>query len=195
MKLKILFLTNNQITNPLCLWLRKKHYKVYKFTKPLNKTILQKINPDIIISYNYKYIIKKEFLTEYYFINLHISYLPFNRGAHPNIWSFIENTKKGVTIHLIDEGIDTGDILVQKRVVLDKKETFKSTYKKLHFHIQMLFKQNFKKIINQKIKPKQQPKQGTFHISKELPPNIDYSTPIYKILKEINANRKTQHKR
>ena len=188
-KLKILFLTNNQITNPLYLWLRKKAY-IYKFTKPLNKTILQKINPDIVISYNYRYIIKKEFLKKYYFINLHISYLPFNRGAHPNIWSFIENTKKGVTIHLIDEGIDTGDILVQKRVVLDKNDSFKSTYKKLHFHIQMLFKQNFKKLINKKIKPKKQPKNGTFHLSKELP-SIDYNKPIYKVLKEINANRKT----
>ena len=189
-KLKILFLTNNSITNSLYLWLRKKNYKIYKFAKPLNKFILQKTNPDIIISYNYRHIIKKEFLKKYYFINLHISYLPFNRGAHPNIWSFIDNTKKGVTIHLIDEGIDTGDILVQKRVVLDKNESFKSTYKKLHFHMQMLFKANFKKILKQKIKPKKQPKNGTFHISKELPPNIDYNRPIYKVLKEINENRK-----
>ena len=187
--MKILFLTNNKITTPLYLWLKKNRYKVYKYSKPLNKNTIKKINPDIIISYNYRHLIKKDILQLGYFINLHISYLPYNRGAHPNIWSFIENTKKGVTIHFIDEGIDTGDILVQKRVVLDKKETFKSTYKKLHFHMQMLFKANFKKILKQKIKPKKQPKKGSFHLSKDLP-KIDYNKPIYQVLKEINENRK-----
>ena len=126
---------------------------------------------------------------------MHISYLPYNRGAHPNIWSFIENTKKGVTIHLIDKGIDTGDILVQKRVVLSKKDSFKNTYKKLHFHIQMLFKQYHKKLLNKKIKPKPQPKIGTFHSIKDLP-FIDYNKPIYQILKELNyANRNNKYKR
>ena len=38
---------------------------------------------------------------------MHISYLPFNRGAHPNYWSFKDNSPKGVTIHFIDNGIDT----------------------------------------------------------------------------------------
>ena len=39
-------------------------------------------------------------------VNLHISYLPFNRGSHPNYWSFVENTPKGVSIHEIDEQIE-----------------------------------------------------------------------------------------
>ncbi|MCL0081308.1 hypothetical protein M1N64_03665 [Peptococcaceae bacterium] len=42
-------------------------------------------------------------------INLHISFLPWNRGADPNFWSFIENAPVGVSIHYLDEGIDTGD--------------------------------------------------------------------------------------
>ena len=47
-------------------------------------------------------------------INLHISYLPYNRGSYPNYWSFKENTPNGVSIHHIDDGIDTGPVLVQK---------------------------------------------------------------------------------
>ena len=71
---------------------------------------------DYIISFGYKHIINKQIIDSFQtnIINLHISYLPFNKGYHPNFWSFKDNTPKGVTIHLIDEGIDTGDILIQK---------------------------------------------------------------------------------
>ena len=70
-----------------------------------------------IISYGYRFIIPKDNIQNLKnpIINLHISYLPFNRGAHPNYWSFKENSPKGVTIHFIDSGVDTGPILVQKK--------------------------------------------------------------------------------
>ena len=50
-------------------------------------------------------------------INLHISYLPYNKGAHPNFWSWVKNTPKGVSIHLISEKIDAGDIIFQKKLI------------------------------------------------------------------------------
>lgn len=79
--------------------------------------------------------------------NLHISLLPYNREASPNFFSFIENTSKGVTIHQIDEGLDTGPILAQKELFFDEsKETFASSYEKLILEIQMLFKENWSSI-------------------------------------------------
>lgn len=79
--------------------------------------------------------------------NLHISLLPYNREASPNFFSFIENTPKGVTIHQIDEGLDTGPILAQKELFFDEsKETFASSYEKLILEIQMLFKENWSSI-------------------------------------------------
>ncbi len=149
---------------------------------------LNKINPDLIISYNYRHIISKDILKHYKIINLHISYLPYNRGAHPNIWSHIENTPSGVTIHYIDEGIDTGNIIAQKRIIINKKETLKSSYRKLHFHIQLLFKSIFNKI--EKIKPKKQKGKGTFHLGKELK-NIKLKNGWNTTIEElINENRK-----
>ena len=47
-------------------------------------------------------------------VNLHKAYLPYNKGAHPNFWSFAENTPSGITIHVIDSGIDTGNIIYRK---------------------------------------------------------------------------------
>lgn len=51
-------------------------------------------------------------------INTHPSYLPYNRGKHPYHWAIVDGTPFGVTIHRVDDGIDTGDILWQKRIEL-----------------------------------------------------------------------------
>ena len=73
------------------------------------------MNPKLIVSYNYKHIIQPEIivLMNGRLVNLHISYLPWNKGSDPNFWSFIDNTPKGVTIHKIDNHLDTGAILYQ----------------------------------------------------------------------------------
>lgn len=81
-------------------------------------------------------------------INLHISYLPGNRGAHPNFWSFYDETPSRVSIHLIDTGIDTGPILFQKYVDFNQDEkAFSQTYKKLVIEIEKLFIENIQKEI------------------------------------------------
>ena len=61
-------------------------------------------------------------------INLHIGYLPFNKGYYPNLWSHLEGTPCGVSIHKIDKGIDTGEILIQKTFFDKQKLTFKNSY-------------------------------------------------------------------
>ena len=73
---------------------------------------------DCVVSYGYRHILKQNVIDGFDcpIFNLHISYLPYNRGAHPNFWSFYDNTPSGVTIHLIDSGVDTGQIVKQKYV-------------------------------------------------------------------------------
>ena len=127
-------------------------------------------NFDWVISYGYSHIIKKSMLDKSSnpIINLHVSYLPYNRGASPNFWSWLEDTPKGVTLHFIDEGIDTGDILIQKEVIFDEDETLTSSYNKLKLEIEKLFMENFDDIIRSKILPKKQEESGTFHLLKDF---------------------------
>ena len=128
-------------------------------------------NVNFIISYNYRIIIKPDIidLLPHRIINLHTSYLPYNRGASPNIWSFIENTPCGVTIHEIDSGIDTGNIIIQEEINYDySKETLESTYIKSNEIIQELFKKYWLKIKNNEIIPQKQTGKGTFHLAKDL---------------------------
>ena len=123
-----------------------KEDKSNKVSTSSKKLRLSEINSfDTIISYGYRFKIDEKLIKKNKnLINLHISFLPFNRGAHPNFWSFIENTPSGVSIHKIDKGIDTGDIINQKLIDFDilknkKKLTFSYTYKKLINELENLF--------------------------------------------------------
>ena len=148
--MKVLFLTNNKNTQHLIDWLVNfAKDKVIVWRENITQTDIATLKPDFIVSYNYKFVIDKEIihLLPNRIINLHISYLPHNRGANPNIWSFLDDTPKGVTIHYVDAGIDTGDILVQKEVDFDEeKETLASSYDKLNKKIQTLFIENWEAI-------------------------------------------------
>ena len=65
-------------------------------------------------------------------INIHASLLPAYRGAAPIQWCVINGEEKtGVTIMQMAKGMDTGDILLQKEVVLDEKETGGSLFDRL----------------------------------------------------------------
>ena len=136
-----------------------------------------------IISYGYRYIMNQQIIkaSKNPIINLHISYLPFNRGAHPNYWSFKDNTQKGVTIHFIDKGIDTGPILIQKKCTFTKKDTLTTSYLKLKSNIEELFYASFDKIVTQKIIATPQTSQGTFHKKSDIPDGIDWNTNINDI--------------
>ena len=97
---------------------------------------------DWIVSYGYRNILKGEVLSRFHnrMINIHISLLPWNRGAEPNFWSWLEQTPKGVTIHRIDPGIGSGEILVQKEMTFkEEEETLAHFLEKLQTEANKLF--------------------------------------------------------
>jgi methionyl-tRNA formyltransferase len=156
---------------------------------------METFSPDITISYNYRDIIKENVinLSNNKIINLHISFLPWNRGADPNLWSFIDNTSKGVTIHLIDKGIDTGNILLQKELRFDEKRTtLGSSYHTLHREIQELFVANWDKIRKFQIPSSPQQEKGSYHSSKDSLKIKNtfgqklWNEPIYKLKLQLD---------
>ncbi len=194
--MRILFLTTNEVTMPLVDWLKRDvGEEVILYPEKLNLSYVRGLYPDILISYNHRHIISEDILMflNSKAINLHISLLPWNRGADPNLWSFIEDTPKGVTIHLIDKGIDTGDILLQTELTFDEiRETLESSYKTLHKEIQKLFIANWNIIREFQIPPKPQRGNGTFHYSKEsiTIKNVFgqqlWHKPIYKLKQKLH---------
>lgn len=167
----ILFATNNDNTEALYRWLKQREPAVYKVENKLTPEMVEQLAPSFIVSFNYRHLIPEEVLRLMpgRIINLHTSFLPFNRGSAPNFFSFWDNTPKGVTIHLMDKGLDTGDILCQREIVFDEEqETFASSYDKLLEAIQELFQINWEQIKTGKIVPRSQTGEGTFHRKREL---------------------------
>lgn len=145
--------------------------------------------PDLIISYNYSHIIKSEVIEQAdgNIINMHISYLPWNRGSNPNFWSFIEDTPKGVTIHKVDAGLDTGDIIYQKRLEFDEaKETLESTYNVLQNEVVEMMKSNWKEIVAGNYSVSPQGGIGTCHTKADYSrykEKVRYDVPIDELKK------------
>ena len=194
---KILFLGYNRDQTSLIdkIQLHKKNWSVEQTEKKIDLNLAQKFNS--IISFGYKHIINREIIDnlKYPIINLHISFLPFNKGAHPNFWSFVENTPSGVTIHQVDHGVDTGKIIYQKKIdfeLFKNKQTltFSKTYKVLINEIENLFLENIEDIINQKFISIEQIGKGSYHSKKDLPKLLDnWEQNIYQTVlkyKELN---------
>ncbi|MCQ2522757.1 MAG: formyl transferase [Lachnospiraceae bacterium] len=170
---KVLFLTNNENTNDayekLCALEGKDN--VIRFTNKLTPEIVKDLEPSFVVSFNYKHIVKADVIDclKGKIINLHVSYLPYNKGASPNFFSFMENTPKGVTIHKLEAGLDSGDILLQKELKFDEsKETFKTSYDKLINEITSLLIDNWKDLKDGKIASKTQTEGGSYHKMSDL---------------------------
>lgn len=96
--------------------------------------LLRSYAPDVIVVVAFGQILPKEILhmAPYGCINVHASLLPQYRGASPIQWAVIDGCEySGVTTMLMDEGVDTGDILMAERVKLNEKETGGSLFERL----------------------------------------------------------------
>ena len=158
---------------------------IHRNDKLINSACLDSI--DLVISYGYRYLIPKSILDIAHMpiLNLHISLLPFNRGAHPNFWSFYDGTPSGISIHLIDEGIDTGGLIAQEEIFIDSKtNTFKTSYDYLNARIQSLFVKTFPALISSDYEAF--PQSGFFsqHLKDDLPK--DFRGWNSNIFSEIN---------
>ncbi|MDC1447074.1 formyltransferase family protein [Candidatus Thioglobus sp.] len=162
--LRILFLGDD--TSPILNWLNDNEEFVLQTNDKINANLIHSNNINFLVSYNYRYILSMDVLDLLPFraINLHISYLPYNRGTDPNFWSFVDGTPSGVSIHYIDEGVDTGDIIVQEKVSFNsEKDTLKDSYSKLQLTIQELFKQSWHDIKAFRCNRQKQVGIGTSH--------------------------------
>lgn len=166
---QILFLGDTQ--SPLVDWLRKQGHAVIANSRKLevNDTLLSFRDFTWLISYGYRYILPEEILTGFpgRAINLHISYLPWNRGADPNLWSFVDDTPKGVTIHEMDKGLDTGPILAQRLVAFDEDKTLTTSYVKLKQEIETLFIETWPALVKKELTAVPQVGAGSYHNKKD----------------------------
>lgn len=97
---------------------------------------IKTFNADLLVSMSFNQILKKEIigLAKNGFINCHAGALPFYRGRNPLNWAIINGDKQfGITVHYVDEGIDTGDIVEQRLYSIALEDNYASLLDKAVF--------------------------------------------------------------
>lgn len=143
---------------------------------------------DLVVSFGYRHLLKDDFIQKLRRppVNLHMSFLPYNRGAHPNFWAWYDGTIHGVTIHHIDAGVDTGDVIAQKEVVFpDAEYSFADTYNILFREMEDLFKDRWVDIAACNYEAFPQIGVGSCHKKKDLPTGIDWHMPIRATIADL----------
>ena len=142
---------------------------------------LRQYNADVFVVVAYGQILPKEIIDmpKYGCINVHASLLPKYRGAAPIQYAVIDGCEySGVTTMLMDEGLDTGDILLVSKVKLDKKETGGSLFDKLEDVGAKLLVTTLSKL-----------EDGTIARTKQIEEDSTYVKMIKKSMGKIDFNK------
>ncbi|HEX9780161.1 MAG TPA: formyltransferase family protein [bacterium] len=104
-----------------------------RLAQPEVRDAVLALKPDLGVSLMFGYVLSRELLRGFPagVINVHPSLLPHNRGAYPNVWSIIEGTPAGVSLHYVDDRLDAGDLIAQRVVAVEPVDTGETLYRRL----------------------------------------------------------------
>ena len=140
---------------------------------PINMKEIQTIDHiietfSLVFSLHCKQIFPAKLVQEVKCINIHPGYNPYNRGWYPQVFSLINKFPSGATIHLMDEDVDHGDILFQKKVMLLSTDTSLTAYRKVIEAEKILIKNHLIEIINNNYQPITPADEGNYNGIKDF---------------------------
>lgn len=146
---------------------------------------IKELNPSVIVVVAYGQILPPEIihLPELGCINLHASLLPKYRGAAPISWAIINGEKKtGITTMLMDEGMDTGPVLLQEEIEIKAEDTTGSLSKILAEKGADLLIKTLRMLKEGDIKPRPQSGEASYApLLKKRDGLIDWSIPAREL--------------
>lgn len=169
--------------------------KVYQPLKMRDGTALEMLkeaDPELCIVVAYGKILPKEILDypKYGCINIHASLLPKLRGAAPIQWSIINGFEKtGVTSMQMDEGLDTGDMLIMRDIAIGENMTAGELHDELSNLGASVLEETIEALLNNELAPvKQNHEEFTYApmLSKELSP-IDWNLSAKEVHNKIRG--------
>lgn len=169
--------------------------KVYQPVKMRDGTALEMLkeaNPELVIVVAYGKILPKEILEfpDFGCINIHASLLPLLRGAAPIQWSVINGFEKtGVTSMQMDEGLDTGDMLIKSELEIGENETAGDIHDKLSQLGADVLEKTINALLKGELSPEKQNHEAFTYapmLSKELSP-VDWSCSAKEIHNKIRG--------
>ena len=137
---------NESIRKKLC----DQGFEVIVSPEPYESELEDHFSPDIILSSGYDRLLRPKTVQRFSqrIINLHAAYLPWARGIGTTLFATMLRYPHGVSIHFINEGLDTGNLISRKLVQPGPKDTLRTFYTKLLSATEELFFESFPKIVN-----------------------------------------------
>lgn len=185
----------NPLPSPVKSWATERGIPVYEPLKLRNEdfiSTLKALNPDLIVVFAYGKILPKEVLEipRAGCWNIHLSLLPKYRGASPVQWAILEGENTtGVTIMLMDEGMDTGPILLQREIKIEEIDTTPTLLSKLvEISVQAL-RETLSLYKQGKLIPRPQPADGISYapLIKKEDGYTDFTEPASRIVRKLRA--------
>ncbi len=132
---------------------------------------LRELQLDLLLSVHFPFLIPEEMLAipRLGCFNLHPAYLPYGRGWHTATWALLEEVPLGATLHVMDEGIDTGDIVHQRELPVRPDDVAADLYPRL-FRLELdVLKEAWPTIVAGTFTRRPQaPGEGTLHRRRDL---------------------------
>lgn len=156
---------------------------------------IQKYNSDIFVSMSFNQIFKEPLISlpPLKTINCHAGALPKYRGRNILNWVLINDEKEfGITVHYIDEGIDTGDIILQRTFPINDNDDYSSLLTKAHSECAIILHDTLKLLWSNNVSPIKQDHSNGFYcpMRKDGDEIIDWnqsSRQIFNFIRALNA--------
>ena len=136
---------NESIRNKLC----EQGFEVIVSPDPYDTDSIDDFAPDLILSSGYDRLLTPKTVQKYSqrIVNLHAAYLPWARGIGTTLFATMLRYPYGVSVHFINEELDTGNLIARKLVRTKQDDTLRTLYSKLLSATEELFFENFPKIV------------------------------------------------
>lgn len=147
---------------------------------------------DVFLSLEFDKIVCPEKLSTDSVYNIHFSYLPKYKGMYTSVWPILfGDTESGVTLHRIDRGIDTGEVLSQRTFKVSQHDRSQDLYRKYIDNSIILLNQSFKKLVAGEIKSVPQAyKESTYYSRQSIDfqnININFNSTAWQIQRYVYA--------
>lgn len=142
-----------------------------QFRTPATLEVLRALELDYIVAVHFPYVFPPEALRlpRVGVLNLHPALLPYNRGWHTASWAILDGTPAGATLHFMNEGVDTGDIVHQREQAVSPADTADTLYQRLKRLELEVFKEGWAMIEAGTVRRTPQPPQeGSTHRREDL---------------------------
>lgn len=153
---------------------------------------LRKLAPDVCVVTAYGKILPKDLLETPTrgCVNVHASLLPRFRGAAPIQWAIAHgDAETGVSLMVMDEGLDTGPVLAEKRLPIAAEETSASLHDRLSSLGGELLRQYLPAYLRGELKPVPQPSEGVVlaPIIQKEDGRLDFTRPAVELERRVRA--------